>query len=308
MVITPSTLDAAFINFDTRFQEVFKATPTYWDKLATRVPSNSKEQRHAWLKKLPQLREWIGPRQVNNLSVNLQALVNKKFEDTFAVDREDLEDDQIGVYMPAVEGLAEQARKWPDRMVIEALMTGEDNESHDGQNFFSASHPVNPDDASLSTQSNYDSSGKALSPTNYAAARAGMMSLKGEDGVPLEISPNLLVVPPQLETTARQILHAETIANAVGVNAAQSATNIFRGTAEVLVIPRLASEATTWYLLDTTRSIKPFIYQDRKAPEFTYLNKADDQDAFMQDKYYFGVRARGAAGYGPYYLAYKGVA
>ncbi len=73
---------------------------------------------------------------------------------------------------------------------------------------------------------------QTLDATTYAAARAAMGSLKGDNGKPLGIRPSLLVVPPSLEMTALQILQAEK--NAAG------ADNVMRGTAKLLVTPWLS--------------------------------------------------------------------
>lgn len=66
----------------------------------------------------------------------------------------------------------------------------------------------------------------------YAAARTGMMSLKSDEGRPLGIVPNLLIVPPSLEKNGLEILNAE--------RDAAGATNVWRNTAELLVVPHLA--------------------------------------------------------------------
>ena len=71
-----------------------------------------------------------------------------------------------------------------------------------------------------------------LTSDSYAAARAAMVSLTDEAGSSLGIMPNLLVVPPTLEGTARKLLKNET--NAAG------ATNEWYGTADVLMVPYLA--------------------------------------------------------------------
>jgi phage major head subunit gpT-like protein len=65
----------------------------------------------------------------------------------------------------------------------------------------------------------------------YAAARVAMMSLRGDEGRPLGIVPNLLVVPPALEEAAREILVAER--NASG------ATNVWKGSAGLIIVPWL---------------------------------------------------------------------
>lgn len=72
----------------------------------------------------------------------------------------------------------------------------------------------------------------ALTADNYAAARAGMMSFKGDGGQPLNIRPTLLVVPPALERDAFNVVQAEKLAN--------GADNPMKGTARVLNTPWLA--------------------------------------------------------------------
>jgi len=68
---------------------------------------------------------------------------------------------------------------------------------------------------------------QTLDPTNYAAARAAMMSLKGDNGTPLDVTPTHLVVPPILEGAARAVLNADRNAN--------GAANIWAGSAELIV-------------------------------------------------------------------------
>ncbi|WP_435640325.1 Mu-like prophage major head subunit gpT family protein [Micavibrio aeruginosavorus] len=72
---------------------------------------------------------------------------------------------------------------------------------------------------------------QTLDETNYGSARAAMQSFKGDNGRPLNVTPNLLVVGPSNETAARKLLAAENLAN--------GETNIHRNTAEILVVPYL---------------------------------------------------------------------
>lgn len=72
---------------------------------------------------------------------------------------------------------------------------------------------------------------QALTAANYSTARGGMMAVQSDNGQPLGIVPNLMVVGPSNEAAAREIAQAER--NAAG------ATNVWRGTVEVLVVPWL---------------------------------------------------------------------
>lgn len=53
-----------------------------------------------------------------------------------------------------------------------------------------------------------------------------------------------------------------------------------------------------WYLADLSSSLKPLIFQMRKAPEFVSKTALTDDNVFFTDHFLFGVRARYNVGYG----------
>lgn len=59
-----------------------------------------------------------------------------------------------------------------------------------------------------------------------------------------------------------------------------------------------------WFLLDTSRPIKPIIWQEREKYEFQSVTSPSDHSVFMTDKYLYGVRARVNAGFGLWQMAY----
>lgn len=61
---------------------------------------------------------------------------------------------------------------------------------------------------------------------------------------------------------------------------------------------------TAWYLLDTSRVMKPLILQKRKNYNFVSMDKETDENVFMRKEYIYGVDARLNAGYGLWQLAY----
>lgn len=73
---------------------------------------------------------------------------------------------------------------------------------------------------------------QALDKAHYATAREALQGMKGDYGRPLGIRPTHLVVPPSLEGAALEIVNAE--------RDAAGATNVYKGTAQVVVVPWLA--------------------------------------------------------------------
>lgn len=61
---------------------------------------------------------------------------------------------------------------------------------------------------------------------------------------------------------------------------------------------------TPWFLLDTTRAIRPMIWQSRTGYEFQAKTQNYDDNVFLNDEYLYGVRARANAGFGLWQLAW----
>ncbi|HGN8665562.1 TPA: Mu-like prophage major head subunit gpT family protein, partial [Pseudomonas aeruginosa] len=64
--------------------------------------------------------------------------------------------------------------------------------------------------------------------------------------------------------------------NVDGTGTATTVSNLFAPAAD---------PGAAWYLLDTSRSLKPLIYQERMKPSFTSMTKEDDEQVFMADEY-----------------------
>ncbi len=64
---------------------------------------------------------------------------------------------------------------------------------------------------------------------------------------------------------------------------------------DVVLFPWL-SDTDTWYMLRVNRATKPFLFQDRAPIEFSSLEDGSDE-AFMKERYLYGVRARYAITY-----------
>jgi len=288
MIVNRHNVQQVANGLKTNYNKAFDKAETNWQKVATEIPSMTAAETYAWLGRMPRLREWIGDRQIQNLSQGDYTIRNKDFELTISVDRNEIEDDSYGIYKPVAEDMGESAKQYPDELVFGALKDGFTEKCYDGKPFFSTSHKVGKKDTS-------NKGTKKLSVDSYGAARAQMMGLKDEHGKTLNVKPNLLVVPPALEGIARKILMADEI---------DGSTNIYKDTAELLVEPQLAGADDAWYLLDTRRPLKPLIFQNRKKPQFVEKTALTDDNVFMGKKFLFGVDARGNSGYGFWQMAY----
>lgn len=289
--ITAQLLTDLFTGFKTSFRGALASTTSMYQRVATVVPSSARTEKYSWLGAWPKIREWIGDRQVNQLSASNYEVTNKRFESTVAVNRDDISDDQLGIYGPMFQELGRAVGVFPDELVFALLAAGFTTKCYDGQYFFDTDHPVGqgvvsntqagagapwflmdttrslkplifqdregfdlvakdkPTDDNVFDRNEYvyGTTGRCnvgfgfwqmafgskaeLNAANYEAARAAMMGLKDDEGRPLGIKPNLLVVPGSLEGAANRLLK--------NLLKAGGETNEWAGTAEVLVVPYL---------------------------------------------------------------------
>lgn len=297
MLINAANLNTLRVGFSARFQGGLGQAPSQWTRVATEIRSTQKEQKYGWLGKFPRIREWVGPRAVQNLKQHDYSVTEKPFEGTVGVDRDDIETDNLGIYAPMFEELGRSAGAFPDELIFALLKQGWEEDCYDGQPFFDTDHPVLDAKGDLTTIPNTDGgtgtnwflmdttralkplilqkrkdfklvakdretddnvfdeneniygvdgrmnggfgfwqmawgSKQTLNAANYATARAALSGMKGDYERPLGLTPNLLVVPPSLESAGRKLLNSE--------NGPGGETNEWKGTAELLVVPWLA--------------------------------------------------------------------
>ncbi len=221
MIITATVLENLRKTFVKLFQDSLAKAPSQWKKVATKIQSSSKENAYGWLSKFPMLREWVGDRVLGSMKESGYVIPNKKYEGTLAVDRADIEDDNLGIYSTIASSMGQESEDHIDRNIFKLLTDGFATLCYDGQNFFDTDHPVN--------------------------------------------------------------------AEVDGSGADSSVANIIN--------PATTTE-TPWFLLDTSRPLKPLIYQERTKAEMDAITDPKQDTVFTTDNYLYGVRARRAFGYG----------
>ncbi|MDY0011305.1 MAG: Mu-like prophage major head subunit gpT family protein [Rhodocyclaceae bacterium] len=156
MIINQAALGAVFTNFRADYQAGMLAAKPLYDRIALTVPSATREEDYGWLGQYNGLREWIGDKHLKGLRVHGFSIVNRKFENTITVPRDDIEDDRVGVLSGAFKLMGQDAALHPDRLCFELLRDGATKPCYDGQYFFDTDHPVDPDDPAAGTVSNAD--------------------------------------------------------------------------------------------------------------------------------------------------------
>ena len=158
--------------------------------------------------------------------------------DTFAkmlsIDRRDIINDDLSLFDDTARALGRSAMRSLSDLVYKVLLAN-------AGNFFSAAN------------GNYDAgAGTALSSTSLATGIARMLAQRDDEGRDLDIRPRTLLVPPELQQTAKELLLSDFIQRA---NNDVPTGNALKNVVALEVEPRLSNSARfsgtstkAWYL------------------------------------------------------------
>lgn len=282
----------------TVFFEAYDASSNDSERIITVVPSEQDTETYAWLGSVPKMREFKDERLPAGLLEQEYKIKNKTWEASIAVDRASIEDDLYGQIKLRVHGLARETKRHIDEIVFSLLTSGFNTTCHDGQYFFDTDHS----EGVSGTQSNKGTD--ALSATALQDAITAMSKFKDDRGKPLGITPDVLVVPPDLQWTALELLNSTYYPEVVDISVGSQnlSANPLKNRLDLIVSPYL-SDSSDWFLLATKWVVRPLIFQSRVPVEFAALESASE-NGFMRDQYIYGVRARYNAGFGLWQTAY----
>lgn len=278
------------------------------DRIATVISTTMPSQKYAWLGSVPPMREFLDERRPAGMAPYSVTIEDKVFEASLAIDRRAIEDDQLDMVRMKVRDLAFRVAAHRQQLVVEALAGGTSGIGYDGQALIATTHPVNGG----STYSNKTTD--ALSASALGDAINTMMLVPDDQGTPLGISPDTLVVGPKLQWDALELVESPVIVykgNGLDTVSPTGYLNAFKGRLNVVVTPFLSGASDDyWFLLDTKRPIKSVLLQQRSdvPVEFTAMDDPNSSEsAWMRDRFYYGVRGRYNVGYGLWQTVYGGI-
>lgn len=278
------------------------------ERIATIINTTMPVQKYGWLGTVPPMREFIDERRPSGLAAYSVSIEDKTFESTIAVERKAVEDDQLDLIKLRIRDLAFRVAAHRQQIVVEALAGGFAGTGYDAVSFFNTAHPT----VGSSTYGNRTTS--ALSDTSLGDAINSMMLVPDDQGTPLGIVPDTLVVGPKLQWAASELIESPVVVykgNSGNTAPSTDYINVFQGKLRLLVSPFLSGTYDDyWFVLDTKRPIKGVIMQQRSdvPVEFSALdNSGPNESSFMRDRFYYGVRARYNVGYGLWQTAYGAI-
>lgn len=280
----------------TRYAQVFNQADAevVYRRLVTELPVAGRRLEFPYGILTGRMREWLGDRIVNQIQTGNWSQTVRDYEYTLGIKRRDIDDDLIGLYKPVIDQIGMIAAREPDQLLADVLIAGESASQpcYDGKALFATDHPVNPADGSGSF-SNLRTS-RALTPANFEYGQTEMRRIVGPDGRVLGMRGRLLVVGPQLETTAKRIVENTMVVETPGDGAVD---NINKGRAQVVVVDRLdeVDSGLGWYLVDDTKPLRFLLLGTRQAPRLVARTAETDDAVFSRREFQWGIDARWVA-------------
>jgi phage major head subunit gpT-like protein len=210
MIINLETIQNITTALSAAYDGALPLADSSYEAIANIVQSTSQTTTHAWIGSMPSMRKWIGDRIIKELVGHKYSLTNEDYEATIAIHRNDILDDNFGIFKTLAQDLAFEGKSFKSRLLWETLADAENQLGYDDVPFVSEDHP----DGKGGTQSN-------------------------------------LIDGP----------------------------------------------GPTWYVMDTSRPVKPMILQVRQDVELVAMTKADDANVFYNKKFIWGIDGRFAAGF-----------
>ncbi len=209
--------------------------------------------------------------------------VHREFAKGFMIERKFMDDEQYGVLEKMSKDLARAGRYKVEQDAASLFNNGFVANGYDGKPLFADDHPL----LGGGTGSNIVSG--ALSDTTLKTAATLMRSQVDEAGKLIQLQPDTLIVPPELEWLAYELVRSEykpgTDLNDI---------NVMKGRYKVIVWDFLTSP-TAWFLADSKRHELNFFWRVR--PEF---GKEKDFDTLVS-------KWRGYMRYSFGYSDYRGI-
>lgn len=299
MDLNRDNMSVLFTGFQKAFQDAFttksKEFETLYAPSVYVAPSKTSIEQFPYLEQFAGMREWVGDRQIKDVSSQKLSVTNRTFEDSVGMPINDIQDDVYGLYTPIIAQMGANAANLKAELVLSALVG---NATWiDGKAVFATNRTYGS-----STINNYTTS--ALNATTFNTAYLAMQSYCGHNGNSLRVKPSRLLVGPKLRTTAWDILK-----NQFSYNASDKVQvrNVNENVVDLVIVPELAGTYDDyWFLVADTDMVKPIVLSDRQAPTFVALDRDTDANVALNDKVLYLTKARAEAAIAIPHLIYAG--
>jgi phage major head subunit gpT-like protein len=298
-VVSSDVLAGVLTNFRTLFATDFEAAMAaqVWRQIAMQIPSKTKTETYNWLGTPPKMEDVTHDEPtLSGLHSFDYSLSNLLYKAAIEVERSMLEDDRLGMVLPRVRQLGSEAARHPGELLFQLFESN--GNAFDGTAFFADTRVIG-ESANID---NINGAGTSGSVTEIKAAlawgRKQMRKFQDDRGRPMNLIPNVIVVPPDLEQLMFQALNTDQAALGTTPPVPATETGAWALAGYTVIVNPFLTSTVDWYMMHVGAALKPFIYQERIAPALEGITTPNTEAGVIRDKFVYSVRARYAVGYG----------
>jgi len=303
------------------FQALEQITGVSWTSLvANTFTSTQDTETYAGLGNVPQLREWLGGKNVKTLGEYKVQITNADYESTIRFKNKDMRRDKTAQVQARMGELATRALAHDAKLLSTIINNGSGTTTataYDGLAMFSASHAVGSsgtinnaitvDISALPTGDTTGSHGSTTAPSvgemalSIMAGIKQIFGFKDDQGEPMNELANdfAIMVPVGLSDAAQAALTsvylAQGMSNPTLVQANANGTLV---TKRCIVNPRITA-TDTFYVFRVDSFVKAMIIQLEMAPVMKALAEGSDNE-FWNNEHVFSVEKAGNVGIGDF--------
>jgi phage major head subunit gpT-like protein len=292
-VVSSDFLSGVLTNFRALFAREFNAAQALqgWQQMAIRMESEGEQNTYEWFGTVPQMQD------VSHDVVSLRGLdeynfsiTNKEYQAAIEVSRMALERDRLNLVTPRIQQLAGEAARHPGKLIFDLF---EDNpDAYDETAFFANTRTLGDSDNIDNLLSGTGTTVTQLQ-TDLASARAAMRLFQDDRARPMNLIPNVIVVPPALEQKMWQALNVQQAGRQQNAPIPATTDGVLNGAGYALITNPYLSETNDWYMLHVGGpAMRPFIWQVEKQPVLESDTNPNDRENILKRKYLYSVYGR----------------
>lgn len=292
-VVTSDFLAGVRTNFRALFEREFAAATGLqgWRQFVLETPSDSEIESYNWFGTVPLMQDVThGTVQLAGLRPDNFSLTNAEFQAAIEVERAALERDKLNLIMPRVTQLSAEAARHPGQKIFQNVLNND--VAFDGSAYFANTRTIG-ESANIDNILTGTGITVAQIQTDLGAAVAQMRVYQDDQGRPMNLRGNMIMIPPELEGPMWQALNRS---GGDGVNEPVipvSDNGVWSASGYSVAINPYLTDANNWYLFHVgAGDLRPFIFQTEKRPVLEADTNPNDRATILARTFVYSVYGR----------------
>ena len=296
-VVTSDFLAGVRTNFRALYEREFQAAQGLqgWTRLVLEQPSDGELNTYNWFGTVPLMQNVThGTVELAGLLPDNFSLTNQEYQAAIEVERAAFERDRLGLITPRVQQLGGEAARHPGQLIMQHVLNNDN--AFDGSSFFADTRTIG-NSANIDNQLTGTGTTVAQIQTDLGAAVAQMRVFEDDQGRPMNLRGNTIMIPPELEQLMFQALNRVSGDNVNAPVIPVTDDGIWAASGYNVMVNPYLTDPNNWYLFHVGMgAMKPFIFQVEKRPVLESDTNPNDRNTILARTFVYSVYGRYATG------------